>query len=219
MGLGTWRMIRTRIGKGRVTILVAAALLSVAAFFYLDQNNQLSGVIHTWGTFGILAAILLMALVCMTPVPSEGLLLILLKVYGVWLGLLYAWIGSSVSAVAIFAIARYVGRPLLETLVDSSKLRQVEDFISRKGTAGLLIARLLPLPAMLVNYAVGVLPGISFTAYLWTAVVTIAPYYASTALLYEGVMGGAQPWLFAGIAAVALLMAGGFLFNRRYARR
>ncbi|MHB1629718.1 MAG: TVP38/TMEM64 family protein [Bacilli bacterium] len=212
-------MIRARMGKKRVAILVAAALLSVAVFFYLDQHNLLSNAIQRWGTFGVGAGILLMALICMTPVPSEGLLLILLKVYGVWLGLLYAWIGSSASAVAIFAIARVVGRPLMETLIDPAKLRKVEKFASRKGTAGLLVARLLPVPAMLVNYTVGMLPSVSFIVYLWTAMVAIMPYYASTALLYEGVMAGAQSWLFTGLAAIAVLTAVGFLLNRRYVRR
>lgn len=212
-------MIRTRIGKGRVTIFVAATLLSVAVFFYLDQHNHLSEIIHSWGSPGVIIAILLMGLVCMTPVPSEGLLLILLKIYGLWFGLLYAWLGSNVSAIAIFAIARYIGRPLLETVINPSKLRQVERFVSRKGTIGLLMARLLPVPAMLVNYVAGVLPGIPFAAYLWTAAAAIVPYYASTALLYEGVMGGALSWLFTGIAVVAVLMTGGLLFNYRYARR
>lgn len=83
-------------------VIVAVFIFFIVAFFYLDRHNAISSLIKSLGPLGVLLAIFLMALLCMTPIPSEGLVLMYLKIYGVFWGTLLAWVGSNVGSLIIF---------------------------------------------------------------------------------------------------------------------
>ncbi len=186
-------------------LAVAITLASVALFFYLGGNHAAHRFIQSSGAFGGLAAVALMAVICVTPIPSEGLLLVYFQAFGVGYGLFYAWTGLMVGTLATFVIARIVGRPLLAAFYSPKRLVQVEEWVDDKGTFGLFMVRLLPLPAVLINYASGLVKTVRLFPFLWTAGVSILPYYLATVTVYEGVSRGM--WVFAvlGIAPLALL--------------
>jgi uncharacterized membrane protein YdjX (TVP38/TMEM64 family) len=92
-----------------IALIIALFILLVAVFLVLDRSNAVSLMIQELGWFGSAAAVLIMALLCMTPVPSEGLIILYLKIYGVFWGVLLGWAGSVISAVAIYIIADFWG--------------------------------------------------------------------------------------------------------------
>ncbi len=197
-------------------LLIGIAFLMIVFFFYMDQHGAVTLVIRSFGIFGIIIGILLMGAVCMTPIPSEGLLVIFLKVYGVLYGLLFAWIGSTLGAMAIFLLARSLFQPMIIGVIRDTWRYQIEEWVRKRGTMGLLIARLLPIPAVIINYAAGLFPGIRFYPYLWTAIVSMAPYYAGTALLFLGIAHGMTVWLIVGSLVIAVLVGVSYMFNRKW---
>ncbi|MFZ3130475.1 MAG: VTT domain-containing protein [Desulfosporosinus sp.] len=200
---------------GWTGVIIAAFVLLIAAFFYLDRRNEISFIIRAWGLGGVVFAIFLMAALCMTPIPSEGLVVLYLKIYGIYQGVFLAWLGSTLSAVAIFIIIRVFGQKLMQKLISPERFEMVDNWVKGKGSLGLLVARLLPIPAFAVNYIAGVMPSIKLWTYLWTAALAIIPYYVGTALVFLGVARETWIWLVLGIVALILFWGTGYVFNKR----
>lgn len=196
-------------------LFLAVIILFIVVFFYLDRTNALSAVIQNWGWPGTVLAILFMAVLCLTPVPSEGFLLMLMKIYGVFFGIFLSWLGLMLSTLIIFLIARLYGLKLVEKIMTPERFETVNHWVDQKGTFGLLVARLLPVPAFVVNYAAGVIPSIRLWPYFWTAAVSIIPYYLGTSFLFLGVARETWYWLFFGCLALIAVWAAGYLLNRK----
>lgn len=206
------------MNKKNYTILFLIIVIFIALivlFFYLDRENKLSSLIQNWGLGGILLSILLMTALCMTPIPSEGLVILLLKVFGVFAGTLYAWIGSILSSITIFYLARYFGKSFFQKLITPQRFDSVDHWIRQKGSFGLLIARLLPIPAFAVNYIAGVMPSIKLWSYVWTAALSIIPYYIGTALVYVGIVQSTWVWLAVGGAAILAFWGISYSLNKK----
>ena len=207
---------RTKIGKYAWSALVVGILVTlIVVFLYLDRRNEISSSIQGLGFLGMFIAIVLMAFLHLTPVPSEGLLVLYLKIYGIYLGTLIAWLGSALSTLLIFFIARYYGQRFLQKLVTPERFNMVDNWVKRKGSLGLLIARLLPIPAFLVNYIAGVIPSVRFWPYVWTGALSIIPYYVGTALVFLGVSRAIWVWLIVGGIMIIAFWSLGYMFNRR----
>ena len=200
---------------GWAGILIAAFVLLIAAFFYLDRRNEISVIIREWGLWGVAFAIFLMAALCMTPIPSEGLVVLLLKIYGVYQGVFFAWLGSTLSAVAIFIIVRVFGQTLMQKLISPERFKVVDNWVKGKGSLGLFMARLLPIPAFAVNYIASAIPSMKLWTYLWTAALAMIPYYVGTALVFLGVARETWIWLVLGLAALIVFWGTGYVLNKR----
>jgi len=194
-----------------VFFLVMGVLL-IVGFLYIDRYQAISDIIRSTGWLGIVTAIFLITLLSMTPIPTESLTIICLKTYGIGWGSFYSWVGSTLSAVAIFGLVRSIGE--LQTVISYERFKQVNEWIQRKGTIGLLIARLLPLPAFIVNYITAIIPAIGFWSYLWTAGLTIIPSYFVTALIFMGFTEKLRIWLVVGSIGMVMTWASSYLLNR-----
>lgn len=184
-------------------------------FLHFDRESLLTNVIHSWGSLGVILAIAMMVGVCMTPIPSEGLLFIFLKIFGPVLGGLYAWSGAVLASVVVFILARSFVAPILRVSVTESQLKKLNHWISKRGALGLLLVRLLPVPAFIQSYVVGAMPEVSFWNYFWTGAVSIVPYYLGVCLLYVGALSKTTVWIASGIFIVLVLWFIGFLLNRQ----
>lgn len=196
-----------------LTIILTSFIGLIITFFYFDRENQLSTIIQGWGLFGPLLSILLMGAVSMTPIPSEGLVILLLKIFGIYEGILLAWLGSILSSLTIFYLARYFGEKFFEKLISPNRFDTVNNWIGKKGSLGLFIARLLPIPAFAVNYIAGVLPSVKLWPYVWTAALSIIPYYLGTVLVYLGITKATWIWLVIGAAVVFILWGTSYLLS------
>lgn len=200
---------------GWTGIIVVVFVLLIAFFLYFDRRNALSMFIRDWGIWGVILSILLMASLCMTPIPSEGLVILFLKVYGVYEGVFLAWLGSNISALAIYFIVRVHGQMIMKKLISPERFKVVDTWVMDRGSVGLLIARLLPIPAFAVNYIAGSMPSMNLWTYLWTAGISMIPYYVGTALVFLGVARETWKWLVLGVCALVAFWGLSFTLNRR----
>ncbi|HUW64940.1 MAG TPA: VTT domain-containing protein [Spirochaetia bacterium] len=207
-----------RIDKKRLihfSLILILLAMFVAVFLYFDQRYAISLSIQRMGLRGNIIAVLLMALLYMTPIPSEGLLVLCFKIYGIYMGIILSWLGMDLSSIITFFIARIYGQKLVQRLVSPENFNKVDNWVKRKGTLGLLIARLLPVPAFAINCIAGVIPSVEFWPYFWTAAVSIVPYYVGTALVFLGIYSGTWQWLIFGAIAIAVFWAGSYALSRR----
>lgn len=194
--------------------IVALGIVMAIAFFFFDRYNGLTTFVRSYGATGVTGAILMMALLCMTPFPSEALLAMYLKVYGVFWGTLYGWIGFMLASLAVFAIARYFGNTVIRPLIAPAKFQMVDDWIDRKGSLGLLVVRLLPIPALVINCVTGILPSVSLWKYTWTGALGIVPYYLGVSMIYLGVSRRDAYGYVIGIFMLGLLWLFGYGMRR-----
>ncbi|MCL6598865.1 MAG: VTT domain-containing protein [Alicyclobacillus macrosporangiidus] len=196
-------------------ILFAVSVIGVGVYLYLDRHDALSDVIRSWGAIGIVLSILFMALVSITPMPSDALLVLYMKMYGAWWGVLYGWTGAVLSSFVVYALARNLGRPLFQSLITPARFEQVDAWIRRHGVWGLLFARLLPIPGFVVSYIVGTMPSVRLWPYVWTAAVSVLPYFVGAALIFLGVLEGFVWWVLIGVIAVGVFWGFGYWLRRR----
>lgn len=196
-------------------VIIGVFIFLIIAFFYQDRQNSISSLIKSLGPKAVLLAVLLMALLSMTPIPSEGLVLMYLKIYGVFWGTLWAWVGSNLGSLIIFFIIKHYGQFLLERIISKERFETVNQWVKSRGTYGLFIARLLPIPAFAVNYIASLIPTINLWPYLWTQMVAIIPYYVGTALVFLGVAKETWYWILIGGFAIAAFWSISYLLNRK----
>lgn len=195
-------------------LLIAIGTIIVIFVFYVNRHHHLSHLMQSYGSTGVLAAILIMAMMCLTPIPTEGLLLVYFNVYGALMGILYAWSGYLISTLIIFVISRYIGTNFIRNRVSQTRFETVNGWIGEKGIFGILIVRILPIPAFIVNAVLGTMPSISFTRYFLTAAVAIMPYYITSSSLYLGITGANYKTLFIGIALMIIMWLIGLKFKK-----
>jgi len=212
----TFRPSKKRLWSTAISILV---VISVVLFFYYDKHDSLSRAFRAWGIIGIIIAIILMAILCITPIPSESLLILYLKIYGVTAGTLYSWLGSILSSLIVFFIARLLGKPVLRAMITDARFDLVDKWIQDRGTMGLFLVRLLPIPGFVVSYFVGTIPSIGLWSFTWTAAVSVIPYYIAIALIYLGFSTGLVAWAAGGFGGLLLVGAVVYMVRKRYLDR
>ncbi|NLF80367.1 MAG: TVP38/TMEM64 family protein [Clostridia bacterium] len=193
-------------------VTIAAVLLTIGAvlFLYFDKSNNISSLIQGAGVWGVAISVLLMALIFLLPIPSEGLVVVILKIYGVFYGLLISWAGATIGSLALFYIARGLGRSLIKTIATPERMAVVNSWAERGGIPGLLVARLLPLPSFFANFIISLLPTMTAWRYIWTAAVAGLPYFITMGLLYAGMVRGAYIWLVPGLLLAVFSVAFGY---------
>lgn len=196
-----------------VLVLVIGVVL-VLAFFYWDRHGQISHLILSLGSWGIILSIALMTLFCIIPVPSEFLIILNMKVFHVWWGILYSWLGSMLGCIAVFLMARYFVRNLFTSFISEEQMSQVESWVARRGVTGLILARIIPLPFIVVNYTAGIVRSVTLWNFTWTSAVGGIPYYTGAALIFLGVSKKYVAWLAVGGAAVIAVWIIGMLYNK-----
>ncbi len=169
-------------------------------------------LIRSWGAWGVLGSIGLMVVHSFVPFPAEILALANGMLYGPLWGSVVTWIGAMLGASAAFALARILGRPLLQRLLPPRQNEMLAAWSRERGGLALLIARLIPVIAFnLLNYAAA-LTEISWWTFLWTAGLGILPLTVALAVLGDNVL--AMP-LWAWLALGAVVAASWALLQRR----
>lgn len=154
-------------------------------------------------------------------VPQFVLIAAAALAFGPWLGAIYSWVGTLVSALVGFALGRQYGERLLRA-VSGERTRSFTEMIARNGFLASLVVRLLPsAPFIVVNMAAGVTPMRLATFAAGTAI-GIVPKIALTAFTGDAALQGlsgrgglAMVWL---AVAVAIWIGSG-LAARAWLRR
>lgn len=196
-------------------VMICAGIL--ATLLYFRYEHDASMFIRSLGPLGVIAAILLMALLCIVPFPAEFLMVVDMQIFGVWLGILYVWIGAMLGSYATFWMARRFGEKLIGRFVKPEHLQRLNREAALGGPFGLLMARLIPfIPFVVFNYACGLLPELSLVTYLWTTGLGIVPYDLGAALIFLGFSSRIFIWIVIGGVAFALIWLLIFWLRRRH---
>ncbi len=204
-----------------VPVLIGMLLLAAVAWVYFHYRHSLSihhaiVVIQGAGVYGIVVAILLMAVLCVLPVPSEFLIVANMVIYGVGWGLFYSWIGAVIGAVWAMYLTRWVGQPYVKKLLSEERQRQVNSWVGERGILGLFALRFVPLvPFHALNYVAGLLD-VKLWPFVWTTAVGIIPFDLFMGAVFIGVSHGMATWLLWAIVPLAALFAVGFLYRKKW---
>jgi uncharacterized membrane protein YdjX (TVP38/TMEM64 family) len=133
----------------------------VAAWFLLPVREWLEPF-EAWvdgaGAIGVLVFIGVYALAAVLFVPGALLTIAAGLAFGLWKGVLVAWIGATLGATLAFLIARYALRSAVEARAKKNpKFQAMDDAIAKQGWKVVALLRLSPLlPYNVSNYVYGV---------------------------------------------------------------
>jgi uncharacterized membrane protein YdjX (TVP38/TMEM64 family) len=138
--------------------LVGFKLEAVKAFLEFVRDRQ--AVIDYLDPLGITGPLVLMGLVALQvlipSLPSEPPMLAGAYVYGFASGFLMNWIVTVAASQAVFYLARYAGRPVVERLIPSDSLYKWTRLASEKGTLFFALAFMIPpVPSDIMIYVAG----------------------------------------------------------------
>ncbi len=167
------------LGLFKTGVLVLLVTVIAAGFAY-DFSIEFSIVkieetIRSWGAWGVLASIALMVLHSFIPFPAELIAIANGMIFGIFWGIVITWIGAMLGALLAFALARLLGRPLIERIIAHRHWQSVDDWAALEGGRIVLLARLFPIIAFnLINYAAG-LARLSWWTFTWATGIGILP--------------------------------------------
>ena len=218
--------LRVAAAVGLVLLLATAAIWAYALIgtmpipgFELSAES-VAALIRSWGMSGIVATIGLMVVHSFIPFPGEFVALAAGLIYGPVWGTVITWTGAMLGAFLSFGLARWLGRPFVETMLAERHRRAIDAWSARRGTSALLISRFIPVIAFnLINYAAG-LTRVSWSTFAWTTGVGILPLTALMVVMGDR-MKDLTGWGWAAwtVGAVVLWLAYLALRTRRRARR
>jgi uncharacterized membrane protein YdjX (TVP38/TMEM64 family) len=185
---GSLRRAAIRFG---LLVAILAGVLGAARFTPLrdllntERLQQLLGFLRGawWAPFVHVAICILIGAIGM---PASPFLVVGAAIFGAFWGTLWNWIGILLASAAGYALARLLGRELVER-IGGEKLKRAEKLLHRRGFFPLVALRFLPLPFTLVNAAAAVV-GVRFTRFFLASALGMAPpiailTYFSAALL------------------------------------
>jgi uncharacterized membrane protein YdjX (TVP38/TMEM64 family) len=154
--------------------------------------------------------------------PQFVLIAAAVVAFGPWLGLLYSWLGTEVSAIVGFWLGRRFGARLLNDY-GGKGVKQFTDLVGRNGLLASLIVRLVPsAPFIIVNMAAGVTP-MRLWAFAVGTGIGIVPKIALTAFaghtVVNVVSGHAKSTNWLSLLAIAALWIGIGLVARWWLKR
>lgn len=137
-------------------VLVLVYLPPLRAALGLGRLREISGQIRGLGVLGPLVVMLGVAVLAALGWSRLVLCSIAGMALGFWSGLLWAQLGTLLGNYATFLAARFAARRWAEQYV--SKRGKLHTLLQQRGIAGVILARQLPVPGLLVNLACGLFP-------------------------------------------------------------
>lgn len=145
--------------KDLAIIVLAVALVAILLNLTLPYLNseKLVNFVKKFGVWGPLTLILFLAITqIIAPLPGSPGIVVSLAIYGWEKTRVFAYLGSLISAVVSFWIAKKWGRRWVIRLVGKKAMRDVDEFAQVEGTKVLIISRILGFPLFdYVSYAAG----------------------------------------------------------------
>jgi len=148
------RFLLKLVGIAAVVALVVA-LESRLDFSTLFSSDRIETQLETAGPLAPVVFILAMALAVVSPLPTLPLDILAGRLFGPFLGTLYAVTGATLGALVSFLIARWLGREFISRFLKGhiNFCRQCSD---RLLTKVVFLARLIPLVSFdIVSYGAG----------------------------------------------------------------
>jgi phospholipase D1/2 len=150
-------------------------------------------------------------------VPVTLMIAATVLVFGPWLGLVYAAVGSVLASLVTYWLGRVFGRETVRR-VAGSRLDRLSRALGRRGILAIVTVRIVPVaPFTVINLVAGA-THISLRDYLIGTVLGLAPGIIATALFIDRIIAAARnpgtgSWAI--LALVLALIVAGMYFLRR----
>jgi uncharacterized membrane protein YdjX (TVP38/TMEM64 family) len=195
--------------RGVRIVIGALVIVGIAAVVFSSITGRevggeaLEAYVREFGLIAPLVYLLLFAVLGSLFVPTTVFAVLAVSLFGMPLAFFYALLGSVLSAVVGFWLARFLGRDFVMGWLGENpgKLTRLDAVLREKGFWAALMMRLVYLPCGLTNAVCG-LSGIHPLSYLMASALGLSPivfavtYMASGAT--EAVNGGGVSSLFSG---------------------
>ena len=183
---------------------------------YLSHLGELSQQIQGLGALAPLVLTLGVAVLVAIGLPRLLFCFLAGMALGFWSGLLWAQLGTLAGNYILFVSARAGAGDWLMRFV--RKRARFHDIIQRRGVAGVILARQLPLPGAVINLACALLP-IGQWDFLLGTLIGQLPQAIPCTLIGAGVLQGslARRYGLIGLAVIASIL--GWFVLRRLVRR
>ncbi|MCQ2521536.1 MAG: TVP38/TMEM64 family protein [Lachnospiraceae bacterium] len=184
------KMIRKSIITMICTVLVLGGLtfwLFQSGFFQkIKSIEDLQNLIKQYGAFsyGIFFLIELLSVV-LAPIPNNILSLAGATVLGTWPAFFLTYGAITLGSIIVFGVARVIGRPFVEKLVETKLIKKYEAVLDRKTEVFLATTFLLPL---FPDDVICILAGI--TKVKWQHFLLLLVLFRPWGLLVACVLGG-----------------------------
>lgn len=210
-----------RMALASVAVVAVLGLLAYGLWLALDLGDvemsldSVEALIRSWGMWSAAGSIAIMILHSFVPLPAEIIAMANGMVFGGFWGIVLTWTGAMLGAIISFALARWLGQPLVRRLVPARQWEALQSWEADQGAAALLVARLIPVISFnLINYAAG-LAGVKWPVFLWTTAIGILPLTILSVVVGQQLMDApAWVWLAAALAVAALWIVGHRLRRR-----
>lgn len=166
-----------------IALLAAIALAAFLAQRYLGDlwtREQLEATVAAAGLWA--PAIFVATYVVATVLLLPGIILTLLAgvLFGPLWGILWAWTGGNLGAIAAYAVGRTGSGPIHDLL--HAKLARIGKFLDAHSFGSVLVLRLIPIvPFNLLNYGLG-FTGVATRAYVPATLIGTIPATAAYVL-------------------------------------
>ena len=211
--------------KLALAALGVAALLGLVYFSplrgYLTHWREISQQLRGLGPWGPVVFTLGVAVLVALGFPRLLLCVIAGMTFGFWQGLLWAQLGTLLGNYVLFFAARYFLHDWAVKVL-AHRGRSLHDLVRREGMAGVILARQVPVPGLLINLACGLLPLRQRHFLLGTIIGQVPEAIPATLFGAAGAHGelDKRSVLLIGLAVAAMVIAwfGLRWFTRRQAR-
>lgn len=187
-----------------------AAGVDVAAI----TPQQIRRAVLSFGVWSPLAYLLVCGQPLM-PLPALVMWIAAGLAFGPWWGIALAVTGSTIRACGQFAIAKQLGREVVERWV-RGRLARFDAHVGDHGFKAVLLVRLVPnVPFDLQNYGLG-FSRVRFGDFALASLIGIIPWSAAMVAFGDSLTDLAQVWR---LVLILLLITGGFALLRSLGRR
>jgi uncharacterized membrane protein YdjX (TVP38/TMEM64 family) len=147
-------------GKIIGAAVAICALLAVAEFSplraYLERWREVSEDLRGLGALAPLVVVVAVAVLVGVGFPRWPFCIIAGAALGFWSGLLWAQLGTLLGNYAVFLLVRLGSRDWAQRYL--SRRARLHNVIRQEGIPGVILARQMPLPGLLINIACALVP-------------------------------------------------------------
>lgn len=202
--------------KAWLTALIMFLLAGGVGFIFLVAVGALGfrgeALVEEWlgfaarSPFALFIAIAVFAVLAFAGVPQVVLIAAAVVAFGPWMGMIYSWVGTMVSACIGFAMGRIFGGRMLREY-GGEGVNKFIGLIGRNGFLASLVVRLVPAaPFVAVNMAGGATP-MRLRDFLAGTALGIVPKIALTATAGNSVVNARHGALVVNLLVLVLVLA------------
>jgi len=199
-------------------ILIVFLVFLFASIFFFTENagNMILEQVRDNYTLSVLVYVILLATSVVAAPFTMPLFFVSGGIFGPVAAAIYNVLGWWIGAGLAFALARFLGKPILSQLISLDKIEMYERKIPKKLEFWSIVLLRVIIPVDLLSYVIGLFSTISFRRYMAATVIGITPFSIMFAYGGSAMLDGKYFVLFA-LVSLALLAIGigYYIFNKR----